>query len=165
MQPVKGPFKVYQTVPGSIVWSSLRFAKWRDSGGTKPFSNFTRTRIAPRARFYTRKITRPGHWKYQTRRRVSNAPRALHPQWSVKRREEARRDALIEIPERRRARQFKWYLKRVELKSSASLRIRTTYLSAVTSSAVTSKKVIFRKMKFTGFESSKVYRSKLIVFL
>lgn len=73
--------------------------------------------------------------KYQTARCVSNAPRALHPQWSVKRREEARRDALIEIPERRRARQFKWYLKRVELKSSASdaLRIRTTYLSAVTS--------------------------------
>lgn len=64
MQPVKGPFKVYQTIPGVYrVWPSLRFAKRRDAprrGGRHEALFQFHANAGRAAALCTRKITRPG---------------------------------------------------------------------------------------------------------
>lgn len=89
MQPVKGPFKVYQTVPlvYRLVVATLRQMERlrRDEALFQFHANANRA-----ARRSTLGKLHGLALKYQTTRRVSNAPRALHPQWSVKRSGEAR---------------------------------------------------------------------------
>lgn len=95
MQPVKGPFKVYQTVPGYY----RRYAS--PNGETPARRDEALFQFHANADRAARSILGKLHGlalKYQTTRRVSNVPRALHPQWSVKpvERRGAARRALIE---------------------------------------------------------------------